>query len=162
MTILEIADVSGKLDDRGLHPETNAKKRQPRDTRVPDRFDHAIHTANAESARYQQTMVGPENLGRAIGRGEVIAGQPLDIHTDIVRDPAVNERFLDALVAVHEVGVLADDGDTHALVRLEHPPDQGAPIAEIRARSIQAEPFEDLLVKTLFVKAHRDLVDRAH
>ena len=48
---------------------------------------------------------------------ELIARNPRYVDTDIVRDTAVNERFLHALVTVYQFGVLADHGDLDLMGR---------------------------------------------
>ena len=73
----------------------------------------------------------------------------------------MNQRFLDALVAVDVVGVLADDGDADALVRVGDALDELLPAREIRRRGVEAELLDDALVEALLVEPERDLVDRA-
>src|SRR5205814_766983 len=75
-------------------------------------------------------------------------------------DAAVNQRFLNALVAVDEVRVLADDGDAHAIVRFADTIHEGAPGGEIGLLRLETEPLEHLVVETLLVKAQRNLINR--
>src|SRR5213075_2172324 len=120
MAVLDAADVACEFDDRCLHSQADAEEWKSRHSCVTDGFDHALDPTDAETAWNQKSVIGRENLGRAIGRSEVVTRQPLDVDTDVVRDAAVDERFLHAFVAIDEVGVLPNDRDAHAIVRLEY------------------------------------------
>src|SRR4030088_3134971 len=73
----------------------------------------------------------------------------------------MNERFLDALVAVDQPCVLADDGDLHASVRMQNSLDHPTPLGEVRSLSTQkAELVHHALVQALLVEEQRNLVDR--
>ena len=85
----------------------------------------------------------------------------MEVDADVVRDAAVDERFLHALVAVHEVRVLPDDRDAHALVRLEHAMRPSRSNRRAPAPALDAELLQHLLVESLLVERERDLVDRA-
>src|SRR5258705_6250003 len=91
MAVLQAADIARELDDRGLHAKADSEERQTRHAGVANGFHHTIHSTHAESTRHEQPVVRPEDLGRAIGRGEVVAREPLDVHADVVRDAALNK-----------------------------------------------------------------------
>src|SRR5690606_39622494 len=49
--------------------------------------------------------------------GEEIAGDPGDVNANPIGNPTVDERFLNALVAVNMFGVFPDDCYPHAFAR---------------------------------------------
>src|ERR1700674_4837228 len=128
MAVGEPHHIARKLDNCGLHPETDAEERQPGLARVANGLEHSFHTANAESAGHEHPVKFTKKLAGLFAAGEQIAGEPGHFHTDIIGYSAVNERFLDTLVAVDESGVLADDGDLHATVRMQNPLDHAPPL----------------------------------
>src|SRR5687768_947708 len=162
MTVFQAADVARELDDRRLHPETDAEERQRRGPGMTYGLHHAVDSTHAEAAGHQQPVERCKQLRGAGGRREVVAGEPADVHTDIVRDAAMDQRFLHALVAVDELRVLADDGDLDAIVRLQHGVHELPPVREIGFRALETELLQDLLVESLLVEAQRDLIDGAH
>src|SRR6202165_5635485 len=155
--------VSRKLDDGGLHPETNAEERQSRLARVPNSPEPSLNAPNSEAAGAQHTVNPPEQLACLLPAGEQVAREPRDFHADIIGDSAVNQRFLHALVAVDQSSVLADNGDLHASVRMHHPLDHAPPLREIRSLAAeQAELVHHPFVETLLVKEQRNLVNRGN
>src|SRR6185312_3950740 len=73
VAVIESHDVPCELDNRHLHAEADAEKRQSSFARVPDRLDHSLHTAHAESAGHEQAVVLGEYLACALARRERVA-----------------------------------------------------------------------------------------
>src|SRR6266550_1238791 len=114
VTVRQADDVAGEFNDCRLHSETDSKERQAGLARVPDCFQHSLDSPNAEASGNENAVKVREQLAGFLAAREQIAGQPGDFNSDVVCYPAVNEGFLNALVAVDEPGVLADDGNLHA------------------------------------------------
>src|SRR5687768_133191 len=127
MAVVEAADVAGELDDGGLHAEADAEEWYSRLARLADRLDHPLDAADAEAAGHQKSVEAAEGLRGALRPGERLAGYPGDVDADIVRDAPVNQRLEHALVAIDVVRVLADNGDSDALVWRDDPLHQLAP-----------------------------------
>src|SRR5687768_624287 len=157
--IVEATDVARELDDGRLHAEADAEERHRVLARMSDRIHHPFDAADAEPTGHEQPVVPAEDLGRGARVDKVVAGDPVDVYADVVRDPAMDERFLYALVAVDEVGVLADDGDLHALAGRDDALDHVLPVREIRRGALDAELLQDLVVESLVAERERDLVD---
>ena len=115
MRVIDADDIPCELDDGDLHAEADAEERHFHFPGSANGLDHAFDAAHPEPARYQQAVIPREQFVRAVSAGEQVARDPVQLHTDAARDAAVNEPLLDALVAVHEVRVLADDGDAHRI-----------------------------------------------
>src|SRR4051794_33906520 len=106
MAVIESANVARELDDRRLHAEADSEERKPRLASFANGFDHALDAPHAKTARDKQSVHVPKNPRCLIGACEVLAGHPLNIDADVVRDSAMDESFLNALVAVRIVRVL--------------------------------------------------------
>src|SRR5262249_26290044 len=150
---VETAHVARELDDRRLHAETDAEERHVVLAHVANGFDHSLHAANAEAAGNENTVDAGDDLRGALGVREVVAADPLNVDADVVRDAAVDERFLHALIAVDVVGVFADDRDANAVVRREHALHELTPVGERGHAALDAELLQHDLVEALLVEA---------
>src|ERR1700722_5610528 len=106
--------VAGELHDGDLHTEADAEERQPHLARRPDGLDHSVDAAHTKPAGHEEPVVTGQQTSGGRRVGEPVAADPGNVDADIVIDAAVDERLLDALVAVDELGVLANDGDADA------------------------------------------------
>src|SRR5439155_1145565 len=97
--------VTRELDDRCLQTEADSEERQLVFSGPADRFEHAFHAPNAEPTRNQQPVVPGEQLAGSLLIGEAVGGRPLDLDAAIIRDAAMYQCFVDALVAVGQLGV---------------------------------------------------------
>src|SRR5437763_14091674 len=85
----------------------------------------------------------------------------MDFHSHIVGNSAVNQRFLNALVAVDESGVLPDHGDFYLAVWMQNSLDHVPPACQVRgAATEQTQLVHHALVESLLVKKKRNLVNR--
>src|SRR6185437_15285081 len=137
VAVREPDHVPGELDDRDLHAQADAEEGHASLPRAPDRFDHAVDAAHPEAARYEQPVVSAEDRPGTVPVDEAVTADPGDVDPDIVGDAAVNERLVHTLVAVHELRVLAHDGDPHAHARRDDALHHGAPGREVRLRRLE-------------------------
>ena len=149
--------------DRHLHAEADAEERQLALARHPDRLDHPLDAAHAEAARHEQPVARSERISRARASSVKRSLDSQSMSTPVVvRDAAVDERFLHALVAVHEVRVLAHDGDAHARRADGSRAHHLSPCRRGRALGRSgSNRCGHALVEPLLVEGERDLVDRA-
>ncbi len=153
--------VAGELNDGGLHPKADAEERQPRLARIANRLEHSLDSADTEAAWHEHSVKFGEQLACFLPVREQITCQPRDFDTDVVGDPAVNQRLLDALVAVDQSRVLANHGDLHATVRMQNPLNHVSPLREIRSPAAeQAKLVHYAFVETLLVEEQGNLVNR--
>ena len=75
-------------------------------------------------------------------------------------ETGVVERFVNRLVRVAVIDVLADDGDRHLLLRMADPLHQVLPIVHLQRAGGQAQLFDDQVVQPVFGQAQRHFVDR--
>src|SRR5436190_8561946 len=57
MAVFEAAYVPRKLDDGGLHAETDAEERQAGYTGMADGFDHPVHPSDSKAAGHKETVI---------------------------------------------------------------------------------------------------------
>ena len=77
---------------------------------VADGVEHAFDAALAEAAG-DEDAVEAGQLRLVVVRLQALGLDPGDLQLEIVRERAVDEGFLEGLVAVLVLDVLADDGD---------------------------------------------------
>ncbi len=71
----------------------------------------------------------------------------------------MDQRLVQALVALGQVDVLADDADRDAVLRVLEGVDDPPPLLERRLAAPDVEHLADLVVEPLGPQHHRDLVD---
>ncbi len=125
----EAADVARELDAGGLHAEADAEVGRAVFARVADGVQHAFDAALAEAAGDEDAVEACElrfvvavRLAGGVVDGWVVRLQafgfdPGDLELEVVRERAVDERFLERFVAVFVLDILADDGDGDLVLR---------------------------------------------
>ena len=92
---------------------------------------------------------------------EHLGVHPVQLHPDIMGDAAMGQRLGQRLIAVEQVGVLADDGDGDLALRLGHRMDDAFPAAHVGlAIGREAEMPQHFLVHALGMVLQRHAVDR--
>src|SRR5215204_4129735 len=147
MAVIQLEDVSRELDDGCLHAEADAEERQARLTRCANGFHHAFHAADTESARHEEAVIRAQNLARPITARKQVTREPGDVHADVIPNAAVDQGFLHALVAVHELRVLTNHGDAHAVTWRNYPVHHRAPAREVGGLPLQLEALHDPFVQ---------------
>ena len=140
--MLQSADVARELDHHGLHSQADSEIRHFAFARVANGRNHAFHAALAESARNQNAVVLLQ-LARAIRPAHVVGLDPVDIHLQPVRQCAVQQGFLQALVGILVLHVLADERDVHLIFRILHPLQHPGPAAQIALLGVHAQHAEE-------------------
>src|SRR6185437_10583287 len=97
--VLELGHVPREFDDGGLQAKADAEERELVLTRPTDGFEHPFDAAHAEAPGYEKGVVSGEQLARDFLAGEPVGGDPFDFHPDVVGDPAMYQRLVNALVA---------------------------------------------------------------
>ena len=84
------------------------------------------------------------------------------IHPAGVRDPAVHDGLVEALVRLGQVNVLAHQSDLDLGQRAAHGLDHPFPAGHLRGARPDVEQFGDLLVHALLEKSDRHFIDAGH
>ena len=111
-------------------PEANAEIRHLPHARELDGVNHALDAALAESARHQDAVVLFQ-LALQPALLETLGLDPVDIHLHVMRDPAVQQRFFQALIRILVLHVFADQRDIHLVPRILHAVQHGRPFLQI-------------------------------
>src|SRR6266545_4672825 len=148
-----------ELDDGHLEPEADAEERDLLLPRPAGGEDLPLRAAHAEAAGHED----PVHLVE-LGQVALLELRRVDEDhpdADVRRDPAVRERLVEALVALVQLDVLADDADADlAELRGLHLLDDGLPPLEARRAAPDVEQLGELVVEPLAVERERHLVDR--
>ena len=75
-------------------------------------------------------------------------------------EPGVIERFVDRLVGVAVLDVLADDGDRHFVLRIADALHQLLPVVDVELAGLEPQLLDDQLVELVLGQAERHFVDR--
>src|SRR5207302_5776672 len=114
--------------------------------------------AHAESAGDQDRVgVGQQRLG-ALG----LYRRAVDIverHAAIVGDAAVDQRFVERLVALHLIDVFADDGDAHFRGGRLDGADDALPALQPRRAAPDVQQFRYPLVQSFLVQRQGQFID---
>ena len=94
------------------------------------------------------------------GSSSASDSDPLDVDLQLVREAAVVERFVQALVGVLVADVLADDVDRQLVVGVLDARDQLLPGLDMPLGLVQVEELEDDPVDPFGGQRHRHFVDR--
>ncbi len=121
----------------------------PRDPRLPNPPGHQNAVGVVEQARPARLL---ERLGF----------DPLDVHLDAMREAAVIERLVEALVGILVPDVLADDVDRDVVARLRDDLHELFPGRHAAFGLRQVQVLEHDAVQAFRGQHERDLVDRRH
>ena len=137
----EAADVARELDAGGLHAEADAEVRDVVFAGVADGVEHALDAALAEAAGDEDAVEAGE-LGGVVVDFEAFGFEPRDSELEVFCECAVDERFLEGLVAVFVLDVLADDGDGDFVERVVGAVDDVLPLGEVGFWGVDVEVLE--------------------
>ncbi len=156
--IRQSSDVAGELDHRHLHAQADAQIGNPLLAGVAYRGDLAFDAALAETARYQDG-VHASQTGQAVPL-DLLGVDIVNVDLGVGVDAGVQQGFVQRLVGIGQIHVLADHGDVHrggrVLDRLHHP----FPVGQSGGRQIvQVQLASDDIVHALGVQQQRNPVD---
>ncbi len=156
----EPGHVARRLDHRHLHAETDAEIGDLAGAGEFGGLDLSLGAALAETAGHED-RVKPREMRRRVLALEDLGIDPFDIDAHPVRHAAMHERFLDRLVGILELDILADDGHVHRAIGVLDAVHHILPHAQVWARrGADLEHVEHRLVEPFAVIGERGLVDR--
>ena len=151
--------VARELDRRALHAEADAEVGDALLAREADGAQLSFHAARAEAGADEDAVDAGQLAVIALFL-ERLRVDVDDAHLHVVGDAAVHERFVERLVRVAEVDVLADEADAHLVLGMPHLAHDLFPLrqrADLLVRQVQL--VEQDLVETLARERQRHLVD---
>src|ERR1035437_7876162 len=111
------AHIAGEFDHQGLHAETDPEVRHLALAGELDGVEHAIDAAFAEAAGNQDAVVILQLPLPALTR-HALGIDPVDVDLQLVRQAAMQQRFLEALVGIFVFHVLAHQRDRDLTARV--------------------------------------------
>jgi hypothetical protein len=156
--VLQARHVPGVLDGRPLEAVADAEVGDAALARNLRRFHHAARAAVAEAARHQDAL-GVVEQRFAARRLERLGLDPLDVDLEPLREPAVVQRFVEALVGVLVADILADDVDRQIVDRVLDAADEIFPRLHVPLGLGQVQVLEHDAVQPLGGEDQRHLVD---
>src|SRR5256714_1622392 len=153
------ADVARELDRRALHAQADAEVGDALLARVADGAQLPFHAAGAEAGADQDAVDAGELAVVALLL-ERLGVDVDDAHLHVVGDAAVRQGFVERLVRVAELDVLADEADAHLILGMAHLAHDLFPLRQrpdLLVRQVQL--VEEDLVEPLAREGQRHLVD---
>src|ERR1017187_2043109 len=157
--LLQAAHVARILDHHGLHAQADAEIRHLLLARVANGVDHALDPALAEAPRNQYAVVALQLPLPSVAQ-HALSLDPVDIHLQLVRQPAVQQRLLQALVGILVFDVLAHQPDRHLVLRVLQAVQHGGPAGEVAGAGVQMQQPQRDFVDALGRERDRDFVHR--
>src|ERR1017187_9476094 len=146
--LLQAAHVARVLDHHGLHAKADAEIRHLLLARVANGVDHALDPAFAEAARNQNAVVAFQLPLPSVAQ-HALSLDPVDIHLQLVRQPAVQQRLLQALVGILIFHVLAHEADGHLVLRVFQAVQHGGPAGQVARAGVQPQQPQGDFVHSL-------------
>ena len=159
MRFFEADDVPGKFDDGALHAQADAEEGDAVLPSVTDGLNLAVNATRSETGGNQDAVHVRQDVGGIVGVN-LFAVHPVEFDLHSGGGSSVGKGFRDALVAVLELHVFADQSDVHALLRVLVLLEEIHPGAEVhRARLIHSQFVENHFIKALFLHQQWNVID---
>ncbi len=156
----QAADVASELNAGRLHAEADAEVRHMAFARVADGVEHALDAALAEAARYKNAVEALKLLlVTAVFGLEAFGFEPGHTQLQVRVQRAMNEGFLQGLVTVFVLDVLAHDADVDLVFGVVGVIDQFAPLRHVGFFGVDVQVVQDKLVNVLCLKGERQFIN---
>ncbi|MCU1222774.1 MAG: hypothetical protein JWQ42_867 [Edaphobacter sp.] len=164
--LLEAADVARVLDAGGLHTQADAEVGNALFAGVADGVEHALDASLAKAAGdedavevFQLVTVFEGRAAVGVFGLEAFGFDPGDAELEVVGQGAVDEGFLEGLIAVLVLDVLADDADGDLVLGVVSAVDDVLPLGDVGGLGLDAEVLEGEGVYAFGGEGEGDLVD---
>ena len=151
--------MAGKLNDRHLHTQTDAKIGDFILPGIAAGGDHTLDAAVAEAAGHQNAGTASQPLCH-IALVYLFGVHPLNVHHGVVGGTGVVQGFHYGEIRVVELGVLTHQSDTHLLMGGLLPLHHGAPLPQVGLVRDKPQLAADHLIQTLLGHQEGHLVQR--
>src|SRR6185369_3466519 len=159
--VFKPANVASVFNAGGLHSETDAEIGNLLLTRVSNPIQHSGDASFAEAAGNKDSVVAFELSKVAVVlRLKSLCFHPLHNQLEVVVKRCVNERFLQGLIAVFVLDVLANDRDLHFIRRVIGLVHKLLPAMKVGVLRFHVQVLKDQPINTLTVEDQRHFVYR--
>src|SRR5579875_418741 len=156
---VRMEQIPGELDDRNLHPQTDAEERGTGFSSEPRRADLPLDAALAK-ARSDQDAGSAFKEREPRFAFQVFGVHPTDIYVDAMVPAGVLERLDDTHVGVGALHILADECDRDRGFWLLDVANQRFPRLEVRKSRVEAELAGNQAAESSLFEQDRNLVNR--
>ena len=158
--LLQAADVARVFDARRLHAQADAEIRNLLLAGVLNSFQHAFDAALAESAGNQDAVhVFQLRLHGLVAGLETLGFDPVHVELEVVGERAMHQRFLQRLVGIFVLDILADDANGDFVLRVVDAVDQLFPAAQVGISRLDVQVAQGQLVDAFMGEHQRHFVD---
>src|ERR1051325_6952246 len=146
-----------ELDHHGLHPEADAEIRNLAFASKANRSNHSLNPALAETTRNEYAVIAIE-LPVPIGSFNPLGFDPVDLQAQTVSERSVYQSFLETLIRILVLDILANQPDADFIARILHPVKHVAPAVEIARRRVHPELAKNDFIHSFCPEHQRNLV----
>ncbi len=165
--ILPSANIPCKLDDRALHPQADAEKRQIVLTGITHRLQFAVDAPIAETRRDENARHVLKQLVGVL-LIDLVGEDVLEIHLHAIGGAGQDEALGNRLVGILMLDVLADERHAHVSFRILELLQEIDPLLELRlgGHTVRIllerhiEPLQNNVVHPLLLEQQRHLINR--
>ncbi len=157
MGVFDTGHVAGVFDHRQLHAQADTQVRHLVFAGVTDGRDLAFGSPVTKAAGHQNGVQIFQHAGAFAFN--IFRIQVKDIDLGAVADAGVDQGFIERLVGVYQLDVLAHHTHGDFIIGIELGFHHTIPLAQIRLRQIQAELLHHDGIQALLVHATGYLVD---
>src|SRR5271166_6565882 len=161
--------VARELHTGGLHSQANPEVRNFFLTSITDCDQHPLDTTLPETARNQNSVVTLKlrvisiTIAVALIAGlQSLRFNPVQLKFQIMRQSPVYQRFLQRLVGILILDVLADDSDRDRILRVINAVHNVFPLGEVAVLCFHTQIFQDQRVHTFIREHQRHFIYRSH
>ena len=155
----ESANMTRKFDHSRLHAKADAQERDLVDSGKLNRLDHTFRATLAETARNQNGVKALEHIAAVLF--DFFGVNQVDLNLVFRLNASVDQRFVQALIAVGVINVLADHADRHLTLGFANAANDFLPLGQIGRLAVDIEALADNFIKVLSVQHQGHFVNRA-
>ena len=152
------AYIAGELNDKAVHSQADAEKRNIIDARIPGSLEHPVEPPLAESAGNEDSVKIVE-LFVQHGVQQTLRFHPLEPHFQLMGQAPVVQGLIEALIGVLVLDIFAHDTDIYRVNRIADFQDHAFPEAQIRLFFRNIQKSDDGIVQTFTVQNQGNLIN---
>ncbi len=158
--IAETQYITGKFDNRYLHPQANPQIGNVIFSGMLNRPNLAFHPAVAKTTGHQNAVDTIQNANTiSLDSFRVDIAH---VNFSVSMNTRVFKRFIQRLIGVQQLHVLADHGDGQLAILIQIAVDNRIPLRQVSGRTIQSKALDNQLVQPLSRQQRRNAIDGIH
>ena len=156
--IFQPANMARKFDGGGLHSQTETKIGCARFASVAGCIDFAFYSPVPKSSWHEHPGHSAQIFVGAFF-SQIFSIDEHQVRRTIVGGSGVRERFIDALIGILKLNVLAHHSNADAFLRIDDAFDEFSPIAHVRLAGLEIQDPADVFIEPFGLQVEGRFVD---